>query len=1684
MDKNQNLFDEFCDSLLVQDEVPAELVAINRKIEKAKLALEDFERMYADVKESYDIAVESNTFTISEESYMNALAELSDKVDVVRTVIADLEAERSAIAAEAMNKDIHIAQLNKLDRLDKIEKAKKIADVENIWTAIKRLYAKIKNAFGSNYSNPECKESMKKFNRYLADANSAYESGNITKLNSSKNLFERLLKNTEILIESKKSTPAVSGYISAEDIDEIMNIALEAKSEEKNAEGAEEITDSDENLTKDDNESEDNEESKKDKKLDKEFDYIAKAKEAITKLKDDTLKLVDNKESKLADSDETGKKRCMKIRETLNKLWGKDGSDISDSDVLDSIKKKIGKIYVTLTPAMEEIYNDEEIQSQVALMESLLVLEEDNAEAFDYAMESICDYVDNKIWLQRMNELYDCSFSEGTAATESLSEDIVFDDIDKGNHNLDLVTRMAEASIDRLNTFGDDDQAVQLRRKCTELIAECLRLEKLPSDDESVNILERSKELLEKIKSVDNEIADMTIIVSDDEPEVNLPAEESVADNTSKHYAIEGLHDYIKDMCIMVALESLEIYYGDEMYYIAMEGKQYDDLQAEFDRAKEKQRNAIKFYETEIVGGSSKAAQKFVGKRDEITGEKDLQQAANLLAQMRSNPKEANVLASQVASAIRLANSKMDNMQKGAAKKIDKAERRTDLFKTITRGIDRYNRAQKFNNAKRDYSETKDDIKDLDAKIAAETDPIKKQQLEDDKHDLELDLKKIDRKIDGMKKGRGIGRAWHEMRARQLSKSSNARKLEKAEQHRQSIANIDASYEDKLRSDAKDLKRIDDTSDLKQKIANEKRKLSSTSDPTKRAAIKKNIESLEEELIKVRHGINGKTQKELDDRIAAHQQQTDKNLDVKTDAEQAEFDRKEAEKNRQSNEAKKKNEREAAHIDIANVKDQLKAMGQTKKDALIAKQRIDEINEKLKDTSLDPSERDRLKKELESATKEMRDKIAQRKADLAKVNQLKDDLKKASNLSDEDRKRILDEEAEEIKSNVEKDESDYRERVRKGNIKKAQDVVDETQQKLGDARKDLSKLMKSNAPESDIEAAKKKIKDLEDKLAVDKDEVSYASGEKERPKPEEVNNRTGLKPSEEDLVYKIFKRSINDITVSLEKDIDGYRKQVEGFVDKQKKRLTELTPDSEMYNECKTGIDLAEKLLKATSSTHSDYKASSKYGSTPEEQAKMEEERLSKDRQQREALRIKKENEQKTEEANKKAQYQATVDSNFEKVREVGTKLINSFGAYDQANSELIRANKSNAKNKQQLISTAQSKFDTVKNAIKKAYNALVNAYGDYRTAINDYNSNTGSKMSATKLKMTKDLSKDLALYLENVMIGSGKTQHSMRDGLDKMITFTDSALAGYTNIDFTEEEFEIWCAAEGFDLSNLEEYNDFEFEKLTKAIACRLSDAYIASESNVSFTPATEAKDSEPKQKKTIDQMNKIKKALEELRKSCKKAKGEKSTAEFKIQNILRLLDKENLKVYEIGAKYIKKRAELKKLRYGLAHRYGNKIMDVCKEVDSMWDKEVWSSTETYAVLMKKIAFLSSKLTRAHNNFMRKAEKELKKFEDVKKVTKLLHAQKIEVDRAHGEALHMNKQYIGRGPHVAYNSTESWSEFSLFSDMEEAFESSVEMQLLEDIPYLPEFILEDEELAAMAYESLYEIISEEIENE
>lgn len=1627
MDKNQNLFDEFCDSLLVQDEVPAELVAINRKIEKAKLALEDFERMYADVKESYDIAVESNTFTISEESYMNALAELSDKVDVVRTVIADLEAERSAIAAEAMNKDIHIEQLNKLDRLDKIEKAKKIADVENIWTAIKRLYAKIKNAFGSNYTNPECKESMKKFNRYLADANSAYESGNITKLNSSKNLFERLLKNTETLIESKKSTPAVSCYISAEDIDEIMNIALEAKSEEKNAEGAEEITDSDENLTKADNESEDNEESKKDKKLDKEFDYIAKAKEAITKLKDDTLKLVDNKESKLADSDETGKKRCMKIRETLNKLWGKDGSDISDSDVLDSIKKKIGKIYVTLTPAMEEIYNDEEIQSQVALMESLLVLEEDNTEAFDYAMESICDYVDNKIWLQRMNELYDCSFSEGTAATESLSEDIVFDDIDKGNHNLDLVTRMAEASIDRLNTFGDDDQAVQLRRKCTELIAECLRLEKLPSDDESVNILERSKELLEKIKSVDNEIADMTIIVSDDEPEVNLPAEESVVDIASKHYAIEGLHDYIKDMCIMVALESLEIYYGDEMYYIAMEGKQYDDLQEEFNKAKEKQRNAIKFYESEIVGGSSKAARKFVGKRDDITGEKDLQQAANLLAQMRSNPKEANVLASQVASAIRLANSKMDNMQKGAAKKIDKAEIRTELFKSFTGAFGRDKRAQEFNNAKRHYSEMKNRIKDLDVKIAAETDPVKKQQLEDDKHYRELDLKKIDREIDSMKKGRGIGRAWHEMRARQLSKSSNARKLEKAEQHRQSIDNIDTSYEDKLRSDAKDLEKRNHIWFLKQDIADEKRKLSSTSDPTTRAAIKKNIESLEEELSKTKQGINGKTRggqdkvnKELDDRIAAHQQQTDKNLDVKTDAEKkAEADS--IQKDRQA----------------------------------IINGRLRELTKLKSERALSPDEEDEMKR-LDKVKKET---------------------------SAEEFKKLSEEKKENKAKESERIEAEYNERQKQTKVKAAQAEVDKVEKDITAKKEELTRKMNGNAPESVITRIKEEIKQLEEKRDTAKDEVSYASGEKERPKPEEVNNRTGLKPSEEDLVYKIFKRSINDITVSLEKDIDGYRKQVEGFVDKQKKRLTELTPDSEMYNECKTGIDLAEKLLKATSSTHSDYKASSKYGSTPEEQAKMEEERLSKDRQQREALKIKKENEQKTEEANKKAQYQATVDSNFEKVREVGTKLINSFGAYDQANSELIRANKSNAKNKQQLISTAQSKFDTVKNAIKKAYNALVNAYGDYRTAINDYNSNTGSKMSATKLKMTKDLSKDLALYLENVMIGSGKTQHSMRDGLDKMITFTDSALAGYTNIDFTEEEFEIWCAAEGFDLSNLEEYNDFEFEKLTKAIACRLSDAYIASESNVSFTPATEAKDREPKQKKTIDQMNKIKKALEELRKSCKKAKGEKSTAEFKIQNILRLLDKENLKVYEIGAKYIKKRAELKKLRYGLAHRYGNKIMDVCKEVDSMWDKEVWSSTETYAVLMKKIAFLSSKLTRAHNNFMRKAEKELKKFEDVKKVTKLLHAQKIEVDRAHGEALHMNKQYIGRGPHVAYNSTESWSEFSLFSDMEEAFESSVEMQLLEDIPYLPEFILEDEELAAMAYESLYEIISEEIEN-
>lgn len=1732
MNNNQNLFDEFCDSLLVEDIYPDELVKIDRKIEKAKTALEDFERMYASVKDSYDIAVESNTFAFSKEEYESALSEISEKASIIRLVIKDLETERSSIASEAMNKDEHIKQLNALDRHDKIEKAKKIEAVENLWVKIQELYSKIKRAFGSNYDNPECKESMKKFNDFLKKANKEYKANNLSGLNTWKDKFEQLLVNTNNLIEKKRRlAPLVSSYtISASELDELMGIAIEAKVED-NTKGATEVSDSNEDTEK-------TEESASDQKIDKEFDYIAKAKEAISKLKDDTLKLVDNKESKLADSDEAGKKKCMKIRETLNKLWGKDGSDVSDTDVLDSIKKKIGKIYITLTPAMEEIYNDNDVQRQVALMESLLLINADNEEAFNYAMESVCDYVDNKIWLQRVNELYGSSFAVGTTATESLTSDMVFDDIDKARHNLDLVSRMAEASIDRLNTFGDDEEVLSLRRECSDLIAECLKLEKVPC--ENINLFEQSKELLERIRSVDNDINEMSIVISEDEPEVNLPAEESLiyeeydvateatsvaslvksslnavshelsklnacksmfkfiqdkdyvesmtkeiedyktdnekkveeytkntdeelerkrsaiisllnsvsswvkskVDEITNRYntdlrklkapAVSSLHEFVKDLCMMVALESLEIYYGDEMYYIAMEGKQYDDLQAEFDKAKAKQRDAIKFYETEIAGGDSKAAQKFVDKKDDITGEKDLQQAANLLAQMRSNPKEASVLASQVASAIRLANSKMDNMQKGAAKKIDRSERRSDFFKGVTGKLfGRDRRSQDFNDAKNEYSEKKSQIKDLDSKIAAESDPTKKQQLEDEKLKIQTHLEKVDQQINDMKKGRGIGRAWHEMRARQLSKSSNAHKLEKAEQHRQSVENIDAAHEDKLRSDAKDLERRKKTAELKSQIDEEKKKLTSTSNPTSRAALNAKIKSLEDDLDKVRQGIDGRTRggqekvnKELNDRIAAHQQQTDKNLNVKTDAE-----------NKAEEESVRKDRQ-------AIVNGRLRELTKLKGSRAL--------------TSSEQSEFDRL----------------------TKVNK---------ETSAEEFKKLSEEKKESKVKEAEKNETEYNERQKQTKVKAAQAEVDKVEKDISAKKEELTRKMKGNAPEDVIARIKDEIKELEGRRDNAKDEVDYVSGAKERPKAEEVNKRTGLKPSEEDLVYKIFKRSINDITVSLEKDIDGYRKQVEDFVAKQKKRLTELTPDSDMYNECKTGIDLAEKLLRATSSTHSDFKASSKYGATPEEQAKMEEERLAKDRQQREALKIKRETEQKTEESNKKAQYQAKVDSNFSKVREVGAKLINSFGAYDQAKSELNQANKSNGKNRQQLINAAQSKLTTAENAIRKAYNDLVNVYGDYRTAVNDYNNNTGSKLSTSKLKMTKDLSKDLALHLENVMIGNGKKQHSMRDGLDQMITFTDSALAGYTNLDFTEEEFEIWCATEGFDLSNLEEYSDSEIERLTKAVACRLSDAYIASESYVDLAPATEAKDKESKQKKTVEQMEKIKNALEKLCKECKKVKSEKSLTEFKVKNILDLLDKDNLKAYDIGAKYIKKRAELKKLRYGLASRYSKKIDEVCKEANEMWTKKVWNSTETAVVIMKKIAYLSSKLTRAHANFMRKAEKELKKFEDVKTVAKRLHDQEIEVERAHGEALHMNKRYIGRSPRAPYADmsagTSSYLELSLFEDMGEAFESSVNMQFAEDVVNLPEFILEDEDLTVMAYESLYEIISEEIEN-
>jgi len=332
------------------------------------------------------------------------------------------------------------------------------------------------------------------------------------------------------------------------------------------------------------------EEEKEKTESEDKVDYVAKARESVEELKEKALKMICDKEKSLSKKDCEELEKCSKLKASLDKLWPNHGEDIQP-ERFDGIKKKINSVMVTLSPAVEELYLSPEIQEIVGLMESLLFIEGDISKPFNYAMESIREVIVGSIYddfVAEQMEILDI-------ATESNGEsNIEFDDIAEARQNFDVVSRIARASMQRLNDFGDDYQVIGLRKRCNDILKSCYEYSGLGDKNTCDNFYDISKKMVDEIKDIEKEISELNCCKSDDDVDVSISTSEEAfslfsindaekaleaACNLNNNEldsldlgAIDKLHTDVRDFCAITYASTLESYMDLYDMEYAMEG--------------------------------------------------------------------------------------------------------------------------------------------------------------------------------------------------------------------------------------------------------------------------------------------------------------------------------------------------------------------------------------------------------------------------------------------------------------------------------------------------------------------------------------------------------------------------------------------------------------------------------------------------------------------------------------------------------------------------------------------------------------------------------------------------------------------------------------------------------------------------------------------------------------------------------------------------------------------------------------------------------------------------------------------------------------------------------------------------------------------------------------------------------
>lgn len=1742
MDKAQNLFGEFCDSLLVESQLPSDITTLDKKINKAYAALEEYQRTYDEVVNRYNIALESG---LSTTKYSDAMEELGDHISDIKKAIESLTNEKMNIL-DSVNMGIigeesydarlkYAKQAMNVERQGQILKSERTAAAENLDNKISALskeinslYVKVKNMITRYTKKPESATLTAEVDKEYQQLNKAKQTKNTNLLASIKNKLENVLSKMEEIIRSKQTaTVALAESFTAEEMNEIF-IALE---------GAEEVQDSDEDEKEESSE-------KETKDSEDNIDYISKAKECITQLKGNALKLLAEKESKLKEDDVKGKQDCEKMRKTLDNIWN-DNSDIPDEETYKNLQKKMGKAIAILTPAMEEIFHDDKIQEQLAVMKSLLTLEDPNEDAFNHAMESIQDYIDHMIWLERANYLREAAMTDDDTAIESATEEkkdeskLVFDDLEKAKHNLDLVIRMADASIDRLYAFGDDYGVVSLRKQCSDLIARCIKYQNL-NDESDINLLEVSKRMLDNITQIDSEISMLGEMKSEDEPEVVMTAEEAYL-ALDDEIAEEGLiADTVRNGDIVITeanknksnIISWDTEKGKELNSLLQEITDYSDKMnkikslADSDQRIDEAKSDISKYTT-IINKIKKIVdsyKKYVNNEENKKAREKLfgLPAASSFTAVEEYVKDACLVMACEALEKYFGDDFLSYALEGKMNgqgqsvhsndaQIMRIQGEIQRLKKISDGNIRYyannienKELGRINNNVMSKKDEVTGVKDLEI-LGNELLRMKNSGY------TSSDIARIESKIrtveDKMTKGFNavVGKITKTGRTNSIFQNikdsvsvvgRSGKKFSQAQDEIDQMERKQGKYNTEIAGIDEELKRLDE------KINKEKEKtLSSHISPENKHQIQKSIDDMKQkrvDLVNRKNDVLSKSsnidQGRLEDLRNEQNRAVDDAVNKNARHRILSWRHQRLDKKASKGNIKAMNKREKVANQISDLED--KIVGKVVDESGARKQGFRSKDNREAVANAEQQIRDNKDKFLQKsdAEKAQIDKSIE-KSERRKEWQRQEDIKKRVEMSDVDKKKITDQietlekEADVYRADIEKskDENEKASKRRElarvnGEIKKlrrqidvsdeemeeysnrASDKYDKDQKKeaeankakeVSDARTKLNDARKAFAMAVSAKKPKEEIDKLRSEMNAAEKDFNIKSG-KQAPDPEEEkDDETGITKTQQsktfrNIPYNVAKQRL--VTDS------KWRGEIETWYNEQKKSVDKVLkkdPEDQKSLDLREDLDNWKKLLDATKTSFERQSRDDNRDNTPEERAA----RLQREKEEADAKAAedkRKQDEEKSAVQNKARNKVITLENRCKEARQ---DLIDYVKSYDNASNRYEDTKK--GKRKIQLSSTSKTQYE---DDIREMVSRFETVKAEYLKHRKDYNANyPDDEIPEVRFSGYRPIDQDVKDFLSREKIS--------------VVPVTES----FTDIDFTDEEFELWCASEGFDLSGIENYTEKEIEYLTIAIGCRLNDAYIASESfgfdpelkDLLFAPsmAYESNSELGVKNKVEEEMKSIMNAITKLKEDADKKKRQADGYIGNIRNLIDLLNSAELKKMELGSKYLKARAERKDLKNNLAHKQYEKILDIHKEVTAMYDSNVWEKDISYGKLKRKVARMAAKLASNYTKFKRIALKEIKKLNENKRVAKMTAAQRMQGNKLHEEALKLNERYVGPS-RKAIESVEFF--------FENDFEECSELHIAEACEALAPFVLEDPELSAYAYEAIYEEFSEE----